>query len=221
MKKVFALLMLSVFVLLSCGKAEEKNLYVRGMEIVSIMDELAKNEDYFSEHDVSRQDAIKKNAEGDRSQPTAVWQFVIDESSIYKVDQYDDIPGLSDRLRANFVENHIADEVPMFPYRINSWQSEDSPEQEQLEVSSAFCSRRTTFVNSEITASTAYVYTFENAFPVMVTFTVGEDHAVTATGAFLVNSKFDTTSAETILAFFEGLDSRAVPVTDVLPVPME
>ena len=38
----------------------------------------------------------------------------------------------------------------------------------------------------EITADTIYLYTFENAVPVAVSFTVGEGNTISASGTFLI-----------------------------------
>lgn len=50
-----------------------------------------------------------------------------------------------------------------------------------------------------------YLYTYENAFPVAVTFTVGEDGSVSASGIFVLYEEFTCGSAEEIEAFFSDL----------------
>ncbi len=231
MKKVFALLLLSVMLFLSCGKAEGKSLYVRGMEIIATMDELAGSEEYFtlltSDYTIFL-DALKDFTKGDRTQPTAVYQLVIDHDAIRGVDERAAVTGISDTARDYIVEKRIADDLSSFGILLNDWgrpADSDYSNDERRQIAMAIFTRvEKTFVNSEITDDTVYVYTFADALPVAVSFTVGEDHAVTAVGTYLTNPGLDTTSADTIAAFLANPDPThlpVAPVTEILPVPME
>ena len=60
----------------------------------------------------------------------------------------------------------------------------------------------TSFVDSSITEDMIYIYTFENAFPVAVTFSIGEDGAVSAGGNFIMYEDFTCGSVGEVQEFF-------------------
>ena len=59
-----------------------------------------------------------------------------------------------------------------------------------------------------------YLYTYENARPVAVTFSVGENQAVSASGMFIMYDGFTCGSAAEIESFFSDI---SVDVSEVVP----
>ncbi len=197
MKKVFAVVLLFSLLLMSCGTAtiEEKSLYTRGLEIVSMLDELAGSEDYLGVYTASPEilEILNGVAEGDYTSPKAVYEIAIPAEMILALSEADAFPELSDELRTNLL-NRTQGTVPA---TVNARSGVNTL------AATSVCTVGKTFVNSSVTGSTMYLYTFENATPVMVTFTPGDDHTVSASGTFLITDAIDTTSAETVGIFFE------------------
>ena len=79
---------------------------------------------------------------------------------------------------------------------------------------SSVCTVGKTFVNENATEDVIYLYTYENALPVAVTFTIGEDQAVSASGVFVMYDGFTCGSADEIKSFFSDI---IVDVTEVQP----
>ena len=59
-----------------------------------------------------------------------------------------------------------------------------------------------------------YLYTYDNAVPAAVTFSVGEDHTISANGIFVLYDKFADGSADEIKSSFSNIK---VEVTEVSP----
>ncbi len=55
-----------------------------------------------------------------------------------------------------------------------------------------------TFVDTTLNKNVMYIYIFEDAVPVAVTFTKGEDNTVSASGTFVMYDAFNGVSAEEI-----------------------
>ena len=60
-----------------------------------------------------------------------------------------------------------------------------------------------------------YLYVYENACPAAVSFVKGEDNTVSASGTFIINDGFDTSSPESLQEFFgeTGAVVENVPIT--------
>ena len=80
-------------------------------------------------------------------------------------------------------------------------------------AASSVCTVGKTFVSENASESIIYLYTYEDAAPIAVTFTVGEDYTVSATGTFILYDGFTFGSAEEIRSAFSDI---AVSVTEVV-----
>ena len=76
---------------------------------------------------------------------------------------------------------------------------------EELAVSS-ICTHGKTFVDDSITDNTIFLYVYEDALPIAVTFTVGEDGAVSASGTFIMYDGFSCGSVEEVEESFRAFD---------------
>ena len=63
-------------------------------------------------------------------------------------------------------------------------------------AASSVCKVGKTFVNENANEDVIYLYTYEEAKPIAVTFTVSEDNAVSATGVFVMYEGFTCDSME-------------------------
>ncbi len=206
MKKIVSVLLLSALLLVSCGSAaEETSLYTRGTEIVSLLDELAGSEEYLGVYTASAEilEILDAVAKGDHTSPAAVYEITIPAEMILALSEAEIAPGMSEELRQNLLNRTQATVTAT----VNSRNGVN------VLAATSVCTVGKTFVNSSLTAATIYLYTFEDATPVIVTFTPGDDHTVSASGTFLISEDIDTSSAETVSAFFEeyGATARVVP----------
>ena len=81
-------------------------------------------------------------------------------------------------------------------------------------AASSVCTVGKTFVSESATENVIYIYAYEDTAPVAVTFTLGEDHTVSASGTFIFYDGFTCGSAEEIQGVFSDI---AVNVTEVTP----
>ena len=81
-------------------------------------------------------------------------------------------------------------------------------------AASSVCTVSKIFVNENVADDVIYLYTYDDAVPVAVTFTVGEDQAVSANGVFVMYDQFTCGSSDEIKEFFSDI---SVDVTEVQP----
>lgn len=198
----------SVMLFSSCGTTDSElsSLEVRGMQIVSMLEEIAESEDYLSIYssDSDIMSIINTFAEGDHSDPTAVYRLTLPEESVKSLCGTDMLTSLSAELQA-FLEGRVQSSI------INIANARGGS---TALAATSICTVGKTFVSDEITDDTIYLYTFESAVPVAVSFTVGEDHTVSASGTFLIAEDLNTDSPETIREFFSEID-LAVEVVSI------
>ncbi len=207
MKKILTVCLASALLLASCSTpaADEKSLYEHGLDIVSMLNEIVESDDYVSVYSASEDilSIVKSTAEGDHTAPNAVYQLTIPEESLLALSEVEAMPNLSDELRA-FLNGRVQASV------INIANSRNGA---NTLAATSICTVGKTFVNSEITENTIYLYTYENASPVAVSFTVGEDSTVSASGTFLLSEELNADTPEGIEEFFREitLEVEVVP----------
>ena len=208
MKKILAAALASLMLLSSCGVTDSElpSLEIRGLEIAAMLDEAAANEEFVQLYSAGEEiiNAVQLISEGDHSSPNAVYQLNISEESSEAFAIAQAIPGLSDDLR-DFLTNRMYTSVISLA---NARGGVDTL------AASSICTVSKTFVSDEITESTLYLYTYENASPVIVAFLVGEGNTVSASGSFLYAESLNTDSPEGIREFFLefSFDVEAVPL---------
>ena len=69
-------------------------------------------------------------------------------------------------------------------------------------AASSVCTVGKTFVSENATENVIYLYVYEGTAPVAVTFTLCEDHTVSATGTFIFNDGINCGSSEEIQKAF-------------------
>ena len=89
MKKLLIACLTVVILLTSCGVTESElpSLEVRGMQIVSMLEEIAESEDYLSIYSSDEEllNIIHTFAEGDHSDPKTIYRLTLSEESVKSV----------------------------------------------------------------------------------------------------------------------------------------
>lgn len=186
---------LSIVLLLgSCGSGPEggtsgKSLYEQGLAIISVMQEMAGSEDCIASFtsDTDLGSILSEAAAGDYSEPQAVYQIKVPADSFLEVSGLE-ISGLSQALQEN-LKARVASAVVS---QINARGGVETL------AAASVCTAGKTFVSSELAEDMIYLYVYEDAVPAAVTFTKGEDGAVSASGTFVLYDEFPTASASDI-----------------------
>lgn len=174
--------------LAACGdapaKAEEKSLYDHGLEMIALLDEMAGSEEYLSLFSSSEEltAILTEAANGDFSKPQAVYKLSGGGDRVmYMSDEIEAFNALSDTLKENVRSRLFSALVTKINAQAGS----------MVLAASSICTAGKTFVSSELTENMTYIYVFENAVPAAVTFTMGEDGAVSASAAFILHDGID------------------------------
>lgn len=194
----------------ACGHAgspaADKSLYAHGLEMVSAMQEMASSEQYLAYYSdgiaTDTRDMIASAGAGDFSAPRSVYKVSVLNSLYFTIDT----DGLSDAL-AKQLESQM---VSSLPQMINARGGT------HMLAASSLCTFQKVFVSSEQVEKIIYLYTFEQAAPVAITFIAGEDNAVYAKGVFILydGEKMDTVQA--VEELFEACGFE-VEVEEVAP----
>lgn len=203
---VVALIM--IFNLSACGKkndTETKSLYAQGLEIVQLMSEMTQIEEYVELYSGSNEikTIIQNIGIGDFSSPKAVYAISIAEDDLAAM-VGSNPDNVSEELKNYIMQKSLASLM----MQINGMSSVENL------AASSVCTVGKTFVNGNVTEDVIYLYVYENAIPVAVTFTIGENQAVSASGIFIMYDGFTCGSADEIKSFFNDI---TVNVSEVLP----
>ena len=205
-----------VISLSACGNngsnTESKSLYEQGLEIIQIMVEMTRTEGYVDLLTGSNEikSVIQNIGEGDYTTPKAVYAISADDENYITMFMtmagLDNLDNVSDKLKSFITQKAIGSLMT----QINGMSGVENL------AASSVCTVGKTFVNEDADENVIYLYTYENAAPVAVTFIVGEEHAVSANGVFVMYEGFSCGSADEIksFSFFRG---TTVEVTEVLP----
>ena len=203
---VVALIM--IFNLSACGKkndTETKSLYAQGLEIVQLMSEMTQIEEYVELYSGSNEikTIIQNIGIGDFSSPKAVYAISIAEDDLAAM-VGSNPDNVSEELKNYIMQKSLASLM----MQINGMSSVENL------AASSVCTVGKTFVNENVTEDVIQLYVYENAIPVAVTFTIGENQAVSASGIFIMYDGFTCGSADEIKSFFNDI---TVDVSEVLP----
>lgn len=211
MKRSLAVLLSAIVLLTLCAcggetstKTEEKSLYEHGLDVIAVMSEMTQLESYVETYTGSGEikEVVKSIGEGDYAAPKAVYAITASAEQIAAYAEVDALEGASEALQ-NVMENKF---VVALTTQVNGFAGV-----EQLAAASV-CTAGKTFVSNEISESVIYLYTYENARPVCITFTCGEDSTVSASGLFMMYDEFTCDSAEEIEEFFSEIGVKVSEV---------
>lgn len=207
-KSILLFLILSVSLLsgVCAGQAAAPSaLYERGLSIASVMKDMAGNDVWVSlfSSNATVKEQISRAAQGDFSHPKAVYEIHLADMALYVSTGRSDLSGLSGALQA-----HVrAATQAATALQINAKGGSD------LLAAASACTASQLFVCNDLHENVLYLYTYENAVPVMVSFVAGESGAVSATGTFIFYDGFPTGSAEQIQQFLGILGAEVTKVS--------
>ena len=180
------------------GNSSNKTLYEQGLEVISLMEEMASSDTYLKIYSVSSeiQDIMRTAGEGDFSEPKAIYRVATPEETLLGLAEIagSEAPeGLSDTLK-DYVQSRMNGAIIN---QINAMGGATTL------AAANICTGGKTFVSDELTEDVIYLYTYESAVPVAISFAVGEDGAVSATGNFILYEGFNVDTEQDIKDFFE------------------
>ncbi len=205
-KSIFIVLVLGMVLLFgACDNAEknssDKSLYEHGLDLIALLEEIAESEAYLEIYTNASSDMyeiISTVAEGDYTDPKAVYQITISDDMLLKILEVanTDINGLSDTLK-EYVKSRAQNSIVSI---INNTGGA------YMVAASSICTAGKTFVSDEQVGNVIYLYTYEDAVPAIVTFREGENGAVSASGSFIFYEDFKTDTEQKIEQFFAELE---------------
>lgn len=181
----------------------DKSLYEHGLEVISSMVEMANSQQYLSLYSDSANvlDLISAAGAGDFSKPAALYKITSSDSSGTILDfiQTDE---LSETLKKHIKSRMLS----VIATQINAMGGSEA-----LSASS-LCISEKLFVSNELEENEIYLYTYKDAVPVAVTFTKGENGAVSASGIFILYKDF---TLDTILGSSELLKELGIEIEEI------
>ncbi len=172
------------------------SLYEQGLELITLMQEMAGNDTYMSLYSSSTelQEIISVVAEGDYSAPKEVYKITIDEKLLLSLGGEVSMDGMSEQLQEYMCARLYASIATQLNARLGG---------ANVLAAASICTASKTFVNSEITENMIYLYTYENAKPVVITFIPGEDNTVSASGYFILCEEPETDTLEELKEYLD------------------
>ena len=212
MKKAIAFILVLVIILglAACGAVNEvkesKSLYAHGLEVVSMLSEMTRSENFIGIYTANSEIKDIILALGDHSYdtPDTVYAITVPEDTLMGMAELSNLEGASEELKNYLTQRVIASLMS----QINAMSGVENL------AASSVCTVSKTFVSENATENVIYIYVYEGTTPVAVTFTMGEDHTVSATGTFIFYDGFTRGSAEEIQGAFSDI---VVNVTEVTP----
>ena len=204
------------FLLCACGaksdgKAGQKSLYAQGLDMISLMGEMVQSDTYFAAYSSvpTLREPVKEISQavsgGQYDKPAAVYRLSLQEDGLAAILQRSGTDlsdaDLSDDLKAYMHSKMLGACANFF----------NSPAGTEALAASAVYTCSKSFVCMEASENVLYLYTYENTNPVLISFLVGEDHAVYASGTYILNETIDMTDLASINAVL-GLD---VPIFQI------
>ena len=191
------MLLTLIFVLSGCG--EKKRLVDHGMDVVELLEEAINSEEYvriYSNDDEVAQ-VFEEVSKGNFSEPEAVYLITIDTDDMMDYADVDGYEDMSEDLQ-NVIKNKMLEGISS---NLNA----------QLGIyavaASTICSMGKAFVYEEEIENQIYLYIFEDAKPIMVSFVTGEDGAVSARGTIILTDDFKCGSEDELeysLRFYDA-----------------
>lgn len=194
--------------LCGCGAdaGAEKSLYDQGLEVVSLLDEMAENEMYISSFSSYEeiQTMLGELGNADYTEPDAVYAITISEENLAAYEEWT----LLEESASEELQKQMQNKFPAaLINQVNAMEGVTTL------AAASICTAEKSFVSHEITENTIYLYTYEDTVPVAVTFVVGEDNTVIAKGCFIMYSEFTCGSEQEIRDFFKEVSVEVERVT--------
>lgn len=192
MKKIYKLAVCMLIFLLgltACSGGSDKkqntseSKYDIGMELIANLSELSKDENYVHAILPATEDAVVEMVDGIRAMDYS------DVEHVYRVKNIDEVitAGMYMAGFGNDTSSDIVKSVleAKFVISISNWITAQRTSNIALAVKAAL-EIDTTFVDTSVKTCEVYVYTFKEAYPVMVCYVPGKDGAVSATAGYII-----------------------------------
>ena len=204
------LIVFSVFISMGCDKqVKEENkesLYEHGLEVIHLMSEMAQSTAYSSAYtgNESILNIIHKIGDGNYEETKKVYSISFNRENLENMTELAGVDGISDELKDYTMQRVITALVS----QINAYSGAEHI------AATSVCTAGKTFVSDALDEDSIFIYTFEDAYPVAVTFITGEDNTISANGMFIVNENFVCDSTGDIQNFFleNGITVNVVEV---------
>ena len=190
-----AFVLAMLLMLSACGSgARNSAFYEQGLDVIRLMSQITQADEYIelTTGNSGIKTIVKELSAADYSVPSAVYSISIPEDSLSAMAAIEDYDSISDDLKCLLRQKYLA----VLMSQINGMAG-----MEKLAASSV-CSAAKTFVDKSAAEDIVYLYTYENAAPVAVTFILGEDGSVSASGSFIMYDGFSCSSEQEIKDFF-------------------
>lgn len=193
MKKIISMLLVCILCITVCGcnkktETKELSLYDQGLSIVELMNEMVHNDMYGKVAGASTEmlDKASEIQQGDYSTPSSVYCISMPEDMltgmIILMDMESSVLNDMSQNFRDFLNKKMESSIPI---ELNAYFGSSSL------ATAALYTAGKSFINSEIKNDAIYVYLYENGYPIMVQFSVGEDHIVGASGCFYMSTDYE------------------------------
>ena len=182
--------------LAGCG-TKAPDLYEKGIEVITLMQEMAENETYLDACTASPEirGALQGVGHRNPAEPTGVWEITIPEAKLPGMEGVGEMsPELKQYMR-NRAYGTLASQI-------------NAMGGVQALAASNLCTGSVSFLNPGFQGNTLYLYLYENAAPVLVAFSAENDGIVGAAGTFLLNPDFAPENGEDVQTFFGELGAQ-------------
>lgn len=184
---VFLCTTLLLTMLSSCA-AKDKFLKNCGEDVISMMAEMLESDEFAEVYEVPDQlmETISKLSDGDFQEIDEIYELII------PVDQFTETSFDEDDFSEDLYQYVCSSAYVSFANRINVQSGNES-----LAASSMYCAQKC-FTNRKLEENTIYLYVFEDACPIAISFTMSGKDTIRATGYFIINDEFDTDDEDSI-----------------------
>lgn len=211
MKKKILLCILTSIALLfcACGSKDTKSsqvktkttsnsetLYRQGLDVVSLMSEMAGNDDFGQMAGSNEIENVVENIRcGDYSKPSAVYRINMSDGIL---EQIISISGVNSEDFTRELKEYMQKRMKKsMASMINANYGASAV------AASAIYHADKIFVYNEGEKDEIYIYTYDTGYPVMVTFTAGEEGAFLADGSFILDDEFEADTKEKFQEFLD------------------
>lgn len=212
MKKAIAVVLVLTLLLglAACGAVQEaknsKSLYAHGLDVIRMLSEMTRSENFIGIYTANSEikDIILALGNHSYETPDAVYAITIPEDVLMGMAELRNLGEASEKLKFYLTQRVMASVVS----QVNAMSGA------QTLAASSVCTVGKTFVSENASENVIYIYVYEGTAPAAVTFTLGEDQTVSASGTFIFYDGFICDSAEAIQTAFSDIP---VNVTELIP----
>ncbi len=186
-KRIITMIVTLSLALLSTGcgaeKKERPSLYDKGLSCVATLSEELNEEyvGYFSSYS-GHAEIVKELAKQDYSKPESVYELKYPDGGLKQF-----VLSLSlGNMSTDDIPDTILERASGFSYLANMINARLGAEYLAL---SSILSAEELFVNEAVTEQVAYLFFYEDDYPVMVSFGIREDGAIYATGTYIFSDE--------------------------------